>query len=1407
MNGMNVKGRMFKAFLAIFIMAASFSAAKAQTVNNTIGTGEHCKAGNVKYKLVTHGQAVLSGDYIINYGNYSAGSQTSATAGHIEGPYAYNAVLTTVSNNSITSTNVMVVRLTKIGTNTNTYTLYNTSSEKYIDVDESGLVETTLQPSSYWQMSWDGTNNDLINFSRKVSSTVTYYIRYNNTSGNQQFGVNKYASPGSSHGTLIRLFKKVTDIDVIAETVSNGTITVSNDGTTYAGSVPAYPEETVYVNLSPDAGYEYVGGTLTATANNTPLSVTFTPTATPNVYTFTVPANTTTSVYVSAEFETIVNCFDFEDVAGTNYYTEGNLPSGWFGYVTNTSSMVKAPHVVNGDNINYPYDGVQSLLLASGDYTNSTAFVAMPARRLSDDLNALGFYYKTNSGIGVLDVGYLTALPSVQSYENWTSAFNMVTTLPCNEVGVVEMVDLSSVPTDVDVYIAFKWYCQYPGILAYNACCIDGLCVKKYVRLWTEAVTSLDDVPTGGFVVDGSGNVTINCKEGLAWLISYVNGFNNASAHDMSGKTVTLTADIDMSDYIWVPIGFNATTAFKGTFDGRYHTIDGIHIKDADEIGYVEGSHGTMQYTGLFGYVVGDASEKACVKNTFVTSGTLCNNYYVDSEHSGYLGGLVGSVAGDANIEFCETAMSLKALSNIAAAGGTIGFLSNSTSTVKACMSMCDIDMGEYGTVSGAVGGVVGQSLMAAVNNCFGNSTITGSAASKGAVIGLAVSSTVKNLYAHPSSTGATHVASNSPNIYAVYEGGYSNATTFSISDYSYGKSNNIITGKTISLVDTLNSQIPSGDGYRWVRAAGSSINGGYPIVYPVAADSLACVSKTGSKAMRFGELNAMLSLYADSTGYEVFMYNNDSIFVVPGNSKLYIDEKVALKQDDGISIPATVSITLDNSKGSGDLGRDWHMFSSSLEAANIGINYGSHQSSYTSFSTEQMNFGTSGDWDYNIEQGDKTVYFPDGITASISDPGRQFDLYAFCEPEYHWINLKRATNNHWHEDEPHAQITSEAYTNETTFTQGKGYMVGLGNNSDKNNNLMQAEGTLTNAPIGSSIDIDVTATDAAYLKGYNLLGNPFQSYLDFEKFVSYGTNATKLWSSGEGTKAFLIYDADEEGGGGFVEYFADGVGASFSHGAEKITNQYIHPHQGFFVVKNSASVKETVSFDNSMRSTEASPKFRDDVLTYPLVNLHCTDSDGKWEHSVIELDRPMMAGSLKMKGMLNGKGQMYIRWNNDDFRSIFIDHTPDYVPVWFEAAEDGVFTMSWNTANADFGYMHLVDNMTGNDIDCLVSDSYTFEALTTDMIGRFRLVFSPLGISETEGEGNGIFAFVNGNELVVTGEGELSLIDMNGRLLTTEHVSGQQSHIALPKVAVGMYMLRLSNANNVKVQKIVVRK
>ena len=143
-------------------------------------------------------------------------------------------------------------------------------------------------------------------------------------------------------------------------------------------------------------------------------------------------------------------------------------------------------------------------------------------------------------------------------------------------------------------------------------------------------------------------------------------------------------------------------------------------------------------------------------------------------------------------------------------------------------------------------------------------------------------------------------------------------------------------------------------------------------------------------------------------------------------------------------------------------------------------------------------------------------------------------------------------------------------------------------------------------------------------------------------------------------------------------------------------------------------------------------------------------------------------------------------------------------------------YTLSFTNDVVEFSYLHLIDYMTGDDVDLLTtgastpstgsgagSATYTFQAKTTDYASRFRLVFATG--STVDGDNIG---FVNGmgNLTIfgIEGEATLQVIDVTGRMLSSETFSG--SYEKRLNVAPGVYMLRLINGNDVKTQKIVVR-
>ena len=185
--------------------------------------------------------------------------------------------------------------------------------------------------------------------------------------------------------------------------------------------------------------------------------------------------------------------------------------------------------------------------------------------------------------------------------------------------------------------------------------------------------------------------------------------------------------------------------------------------------------------------------------------------------------------------------------------------------------------------------------------------------------------------------------------------------------------------------------------------------------------------------------------------------------------------------------------------------------------------------------------------------------------------------------------------------------------------------------------------------------------------------------------------------------------------------------------------------------------------------------------------------------------------GNVLPKFMLNeNHTKVYIPQDNKEF-AIVSSEGQGEMSLSFRANENGTYTLSFNAEEVSFNYLHLIDNMTGADVDLLAATStgsvatYTFNARTTDYSSRFRLVFAANN-EDGVSTGSTAFAFYSNGTWVInnTGEATLQVIDVTGRVLSSETVNGSVSKAI--NASAGVYMLRLINGNDVKTQKIVVR-
>ena len=230
-----------------------------------------------------------------------------------------------------------------------------------------------------------------------------------------------------------------------------------------------------------------------------------------------------------------------------------------------------------------------------------------------------------------------------------------------------------------------------------------------------------------------------------------------------------------------------------------------------------------------------------------------------------------------------------------------------------------------------------------------------------------------------------------------------------------------------------------------------------------------------------------------------------------------------------------------------------------------------------------------------------------------------------------------------------------------------------------------------------------------------------------------------------------------------------------------------IGPMEGVFVVANSN--EETLTF------TTTQPNKKVAQLT---LNLTKSASAGSTllDRAIVSFDEGSQLPKLQFR---NGSTKVYMPMDGKEY-AIVSAEAMGTMPVNFKAENNGTYTLSFTAEEVSFAYLHLIDNMNGNDVDLLANPSYTFEAKTTDYESRFKLVFAA-GNSNDDN-----FAFYSNGSFVINNEGNatLQVIDVNGRILKSESINGCAN--VNVNAAQGIYMLRLVNGNDVKVQKVVVR-
>ena len=376
-----------------------------------------------------------------------------------------------------------------------------------------------------------------------------------------------------------------------------------------------------------------------------------------------------------------------------------------------------------------------------------------------------------------------------------------------------------------------------------------------------------------------------------------------------------------------------------------------------------------------------------------------------------------------------------------------------------------------------------------------------------------------------------------------------------------------------------------------------------------------------------------------------------------------------------------------------------------------------------------------------SIAPSDVMNLFPlvENVPSSVSS---NYDLYRLNTAETMWENYK-------------------THTNGFTLDNGLGYLYA---SKDKT--------TLVFTAGNSSFNTDNSKTVSGLPKGFNLVGNPFKvnAYIN---------------------KPYYILD---ETGTNVVPTVVE-------------ASTPIAPCTGVVVeVTDDDLTNSTNSVTFSTPSGEHSTGPNNGHLNLILAE-QATTRGGASTHSIDQAIVSFNEGARLGKFHFGEQNaNIYIPQGGEEYAIACAGRdgacTVSTMPVNFKAVSDGTYTLTVNPENTEMAYLHLIDNITGTDVDLLAQPSYSFEGHVSDYASRFKLVFSARKSIEEIGDDED-FAFISNGEIIIESDGIVQVIDMMGRIIVQRRDGA--CTVSTDAMAPGMYVLRLTDGENVRTQKIVI--
>ena len=333
--------------------------------------------------------------------------------------------------------------------------------------------------------------------------------------------------------------------------------------------------------------------------------------------------------------------------------------------------------------------------------------------------------------------------------------------------------------------------------------------------------------------------------------------------------------------------------------------------------------------------------------------------------------------------------------------------------------------------------------------------------------------------------------------------------------------------------------------------------------------------------------------------------------------------------------------------------------------------------------------------------------------------------------------------------------IDDVQFLNENNFEKGKGYLVSYQDES----NIAEFKGNLNYLDEGESYQIDFNHYPENILAQFNLIGNPFAFDLNWENDVDINN----------------VYD-------GFATLDA-------------INGGYVYKENGTIKAGEGFMVRTNETGNNYIRFSKANRRsYRAESNS---INIIASNDKGS-DNVIIRFDDEVKSGFPKLVNFNERLANIYVKEENVNYGIMNFNTAIDEIPLYFNVKEMGTYTLTFDV-KGDYENLYLLDKMTGEKLNLLLENEYSFIANSNDYTERFIIKMD----NSQQSTDNSHFAYVSGEELIINAEGTIQIIDMMGRVVMTEEYHNGSINIGdLDNAA---YLIRCINENGVNVQKVVI--